>query len=74
MMSLLMMHMQTEDFQSFIFEALRLWAGDDDEKIRFNVQMMLESKKLDSLVLDKPEPTEDVAVSASTVFNFKEMR
>lgn len=76
MMSLLLMHMQTEDFQSFVFEALRLWAGDDDEKIRFNVQMMLESKKLDSLVIDTPasEPAEDVAVSASTVFNFKEMR
>lgn len=74
MMSLLMMHMQTEDFQSFIYEALRLWAGDDDDKIKFNVTMMLESKKLDSLVLETPESVEDVAVSASTVFNFKEMR
>jgi len=82
MLALLMMHMTSPDFESFLFESLRVWAEDDDDKIEFNVKTMLESKKLDNLVLDLPKeedglpPPEfdDVAVSASTVFNFKEMR
>ena len=73
-----MTHMTTDDFQSFLYEALRLWAGSEDDKVEFNVRTMLELNKLDSLIIDsepdEPIEDEDVAVSASSVFNFKEMR
>lgn len=78
MLALLMTHMTTDDFQSFLYEALRLWAGNEDDKVEFNVRTMLELNKLDSLIIDsvpdEPIEDEDVAVSASSVFNFKEMR
>jgi len=82
MLALLMVHITSSDFQSFLWESLRVWAGDEDEKIAFNVATMIQSKKLDTLVLDIEQANQedngqynssDVAVSASAVFNFKEM-
>jgi hypothetical protein len=81
MLALLMVHMTSPDFQSFLFESLRVWADDEEDKIAFNVATMTQATKLDSLVMDIEQANQedndqynssDVAVSASAVFNFKE--
>ena len=73
-LALLIFHITKGDLESFIFESLRIWADDEDEKIDFNVKVALQTQKLDSMIIDETKVKEKnkVAVSASQVFNFRE--
>jgi len=72
-LALLIFHITKGDLESFIFESLRIWAGDDDQKIAFNVKVALQSQKIDNMLIEETkEQKNKVAVSASQVFNFRE--
>ena len=79
-LSYLIYHISQGELENFIYESLKLWAGDDPEKIRFNEQLADQMKNLHSFVLaqqgqeEQPTPSEGrVASPASQVFNFRGM-
>ncbi len=81
-LSLLLFHISNGELEVFIYESLKLWAGEDREKKAFNLMLAEDIKKINSLILDidtseeeKSEVTSNkVAVKASRVFNFRDMK
>lgn len=81
-LSLLLFHISNGELEPFVYESLKLWAGEDREKKAFNLMLAEDIKKINSLILDietTAEETDDVkgnkvAVKASRVFNFRDMK
>lgn len=75
-LSLLLYHMDHGELSAFVLQSLKLWAGEDDEKMEFNAKTLVKIVEYDNLVMESEikdnEVSEDVAVKASKVFNFRE--
>jgi len=74
-LSYLIFHISQGELENFIYESLKMWAGDDPEKKAFNEQLVNQMQKLHSFVLDqKVQSGGRVASPASQVFNFRRMK
>lgn len=79
-LSLLIFHISHGEIEPFIYESLKLWAGDEREKKAFNLMLSEDIKKINSMILDietadeEEKASNSVAVKASRVFNFRDMK
>ncbi len=79
-LSLLLFHMKHGGLESFIYESLGLWAGQDEEKVNFIVNVGLKHHEMENTMASESQEEgqqdrkTNVAVSASKVFNFRDMK
>jgi hypothetical protein len=68
-LALLIMHVAAGEIAAFITQSLSAWAGQNTEKLQFNLKLAEHIEYLNSQVIDFNKKDKNVAVSASDVFN-----
>ena len=69
-LSLIMLHMSEGNLTHFISGSIEAWAGEDEERLIYNQKLALFLQNLNEI---SKNDENRVAVTASKVFNFKDM-
>jgi len=70
-LSLIILHMREGNLNYFLSNSIEEWAGEDEEKLIYTQKVALNLENLNEI---SKENQNIVAVSASKVFNFKDMQ
>ena len=78
-LGLLLYYMTNGGLDAFIHESLSLWSGDDPERIKYTLMVLEYVRQLDDMILqtknlNQEDATKKVAVSASKVFNLRDIK
>jgi hypothetical protein len=68
-LALLLMHIAAGELAPFVTQGLSVWAGEDEDKLQFNIKLAEHIEYLNSQVINFNKKDKNVAVSASDVFN-----
>ena len=68
-LALLLMHIAAGELAPFVTQGLSVWAGEDKDKLQFNIKLAEHIEYLNSQVINFNKKDKNVAVSASDVFN-----
>ena len=63
------MHIAAGELAPFVTQGLSVWAGEDEDKLQFNIKLAEHIEYLNSQVINFNKKDKNVAVSASDVFN-----
>lgn len=69
-LSLIILHMSEGNLNYFVSNSIEEWAGEDEERLIYNQKLALYLENLNEISKNNKN---QVAVSASKVFNFKDM-
>jgi len=68
-LALLLMHIAAGELAPFVTQGLSVWAGEDEDKLQFNIKLAEHIEYLNSQVVNFNKKDKNVAVSASDVFS-----